>query len=207
MGRQRGRARQTRQTKTTVLVVTNGEKTERQYLNGLKNRAHEVPNRDFTVQVKCIPGEPVEVLRKLQSCHSDVEDYDEVWLVFDVDDKPHEGFLREFARAHRGKKKGLFRPVFSNPCFEVWLAAHYGPLKRYQNRGEAQRHFGELTGRSASAKELPQDFPWERLGEACTAASSPPCSEGSIGELGSAPSTAMPVLVQRLRLAGESGAD
>ncbi len=58
------RRRPTRKTKRTILIVTNGEKTEPQYLNGLKRH---LDVRHATVKVRRISGSPQTLIQKLQS--------------------------------------------------------------------------------------------------------------------------------------------
>lgn len=165
------RQTRTQQQRTTVLFVTNGEKTEQQYLSLLKDAVHQKHGKKYSVTVKLIEGGPSTVLGKLTNPLGDASGYDQVWLVVDKDDFTLEKFLAEcreedVARQKqnaRNEKKGqnqagterLFRAVVSNPCFEVWLAAYYGKIRHYQHQEEAKRHYEKSAGLAKGAKDLP----------------------------------------------------
>jgi len=91
--------------------------------------------------------------------------------------------------------------VVSVPCFEVWLNAHYAPVKNYQNQADAQTHYRELTGLSSKdAKMLPDDFPWDRGAQAAARCHLPTDSLPETDTQGPCPSTTMPHLLRSLGL-------
>lgn len=165
------RQTRTQQQRTTVLFVTNGEKTEQQYLSLLKDAVHQKHGKKYSVTVKLIEGDPNKVLSKLTNPLGDASDYDQVWLFADKDTFPLEKFLATCRREDnarqkqnaRNKKKGqaqagserLFMAVISNPCFEVWLAAHYAKIRRYQYQDDAKRHYEKLAVLPKDTKDLP----------------------------------------------------
>lgn len=167
------RQTKTQQQRITVLFVTNGEKTEQQYLSLLKGAIHEKHGKKYNVKVRHIEGAPENLLNKLTSPLGDASAYDQVWLVVDKDDFPLESFLadcrkedKERKRQNNKKKKGqaqagqdrLFKAVVSNPCFEVWLVAFFEKISRYQNRDEVKRDYEKRAGLPKNTKDLPDSI-------------------------------------------------
>ena len=159
MGRDLRRGRRKRKQRTTILLATNGGKTEKTYLGMLKDR---VP-RDSGLSIKTSwqdGKEPETILKALQHprARHELNEYDEVWIVVDHDGTDRRPFLAACRRITQSKVFG----VVSVPCFEVWLNAHYGRIRNYQNQEDAQRHYLELTGLpSKEGKSLPDDFPFD----------------------------------------------
>lgn len=173
------RQTKTQQQRVTVLFVTNGEKTEQQYLSLLKDAIHQKHGKKYSVTVKLLEGDPGKMLGKITNPQGDASNYDQVWLVVDKDDFSLEKFLADCRTEDkerqkqntRKKKKGqaqagqdrLFKAVVSNPCFEVWLAAFFGKISRYQNRDEAKRHYEKRAGLPKDTKDLPASIHLDNL--------------------------------------------
>ncbi len=156
MGRRRDSRRQER---TTVLIVTNGTRTEMAYLKEIKRLARFRP---ISITIQPVPGDPQTVLRKLKTPAVDASAYDEVWVVVDEDGVDRSEFARQVAKTGpKVKGVALWRAVVSRPCFEVWLVAHYEQVHRYQGQDEAQRHFDKVASERQTPKHLPNDFPFE----------------------------------------------
>jgi len=180
----------------TVLLVTNGRITENAYLQQLCRRV----DRDrVSAKVKVINGDPLTVVKELSGPRSDLSDYREVWIVVDHDGRDCHDFLAKC----RGlsSKRTVVHGVVSVPCFEVWLNAHYAPVKNYQNQADAQTHYRELTGLSSKdAKMLPDDFPWDEVAQAVVRCHLPTDSLPETDTQGPCPSTTMPHLLRSLGL-------
>lgn len=161
LGRRGARRPARRQTKRAILLVTNGRVTERQYLNEVAQRANTSTQR---VKVQVIDKEPVTMLKELRSPKGDVSGYDEIWLVIDADGHDRSSIIR--ACRKRSTKHQRWDCVVSRPCFEVWLVAHYEPVRNYSDQRDAQRHLAELTGRRVDDKRLPTGFPFDDMGHA-----------------------------------------
>lgn len=192
------RRRILRHPKTSVLVVTNGERTESSYLDLLKREARA--RDDLAVAVKTIPGDPKTVLKKLSSPHGDVSAYDEVWVVVDEDCADRSDFVAECSK---GTRKDRWFAVVSRPCFEVWLIAHYERVRNYQDQNEAQDHFEKLASMRKTKKHLPADFPFEKhqfADEHCQLVGT---QRVGPGELPPSPGTGMGHLVKRLLSSGD----
>ena len=101
-----------------VLVVCEGEKTEPFYF-----RSFRVPGLD--VQVVGEGGDALSVvalaLTYLSGRRRSERDFDEIWCVFDRDETPDDRFHLAFEKASRN---GI-RPVYSDPCFELWYLLHF----------------------------------------------------------------------------------
>ena len=192
----RRKRRSQRAERRTVFLVTNGEVTESAYLQNLRRR---VDRERVSVNVKVIKGDPLTVVRQLGGSHSDLSEYREVWVVVDHDGQDRHDFLAACRRL--SSKRTVVHGVVSVPCFEVWLNAHYAPVKNYQNQADAQTHYRELTGLSSKdAKMLPDDFPWGRGAQAAARCHLPTDSLPEADTQGPCPSTTMPHLLRSLGL-------
>ncbi|QDU97818.1 RloB family protein [Lignipirellula cremea] len=124
--------------KPRILVLSEGEVTEVQYLNGFAE-ACENPR----VDVETIPaaGVPRTIVKECKRRKREAEDearrkeddnlrYDEVWAVFDIDEHPHIPDAMQMAEAND------IRLAISSPCIELWLYLHLrsqpGPQDRHQ---------------------------------------------------------------------------
>lgn len=192
----RRKPRSQRAERRTVFLVTNGEVTESAYLQKLSRR---VDRERVSVNVKVIKGDPRTVVRQLGGSHSDLSEYREVWVVVDHDGQDRHDFLAACRKL--SSKRTVVHGVVSVPCFEVWLNAHYAPVKNYQNQADAQTHYRELTGLSSKdAKMLPDDFPWGRGAQAAARCYLPTDSLPEADTQGPCPSTTMPHLLRSLGL-------
>ena len=196
MGKNLRRERRKRTQRTTILLVTNGGKTEKTYLGMLKDR---VPRGSgLSIKTSWHDGkEPKTILKNLLRPRTRLAEYDEVWIVVDHDGTDRTQFLAECQKITRPKVIG----VVSVPCFEVWLNAHYGPVRNYQSQEDAQRHYLELTGLPAKErKSLPTDFPFDSFTRACPSSRLPGIALPETNTQGPCPSTTMPHLLKRLGL-------
>ena len=194
----RAKSTKKRSTKTTVLVVTNGEVTELRYLEWLRDKVNG-PHEKYSVTVKDISGDPLRVLSKVPT-----KNYDQVWLVVDRDDHSPEkmqGFIKDCQSRN-------ITAVVSVPCFEVWLNAHYARVKNYQDQKEAQRHYHQLSEVSEKdEKTIPQDFPYDNYEQACANAHlAGKYKNPRPNVLAKSPATSMPFLLSALGLIEESKA-
>lgn len=202
------RSTRTQQQKITVLLVTNGEKTEQKYLDLLKDAILKKHGKTYSVKVDFLAGAPVNLPNKLTKPTGDASAYDQVWLFVDKDNFPLAKFITDCRKEdkkrekenNKGKKKGklqpgherVFRAVVSNPCFEVWLAAFFGKVSRYHNQNDAQRHYESLAGLSSGTKDLPASIDLSKLAEQCDQAKLPNTDHIELSSEGASPGTAIP---------------
>lgn len=139
-------ARNSRHTKakpkrTVFYVAMEGSVTERKYFDALI-RKHNLRNVRLLKKRKT-RSSPLDVVKRLeqqmrtnQGDHGNFLD-ERYWAVFDTDRRPTE-LLRSMA-SRAGKKKICLAP--SNPCFELWLIFHFGPLTQMRGlQGGATTH-------------------------------------------------------------------
>jgi hypothetical protein len=134
--RRKGRRPAFRDPKPTILVVTEGEVTEPEYLKGFRDKCR---NPRVTIEVAKEHGVPMTLVRIAKQYKEEAEAgaarekddnlaYDSVWCVFDIDDHPAVGEAKEMARAN-----GI-RLAISNPCIELWLLLHFRDNPGQQDR-------------------------------------------------------------------------
>ena len=118
-----------------MIVVTEGEKTEPQYINEFL-RIHRRPN----IRVEGTGFDPQGVVEKAielkRSLGRGTRAY--VWAVFDRDEH-----LR-FEEALQLAQRNDIRVAVSNPCFELWAVFHYQDYAAHIERHECQRLLAQL---------------------------------------------------------------
>jgi len=119
------RRAKTRPVKRTVLIVGEGLETEPNYFREL--RRESVVSERFTVAVKKGHGRSPEAvaeeaIKYKRQAENRGEYYDEVWCVLDVEGLGSRASL-ESAIIMAGQNS--IKLCLSNPCFEVWLLAHF----------------------------------------------------------------------------------
>ncbi|WFE38824.1 RloB family protein [Micromonospora sp. WMMD998] len=114
----------TREQRRTVLAVTNGESTERAYLEGLR-RERWLAHRLVVAVEK---GSPIDAVRGAARRRDD-NDFDQAYVVCDVDHFPP-------AESEREARRHDVTLLWSNPCFEVWLILHLDTCTRHLENAE-----------------------------------------------------------------------
>lgn len=99
----------------TVLIITNGRQTEKNYFNSITNSYKSM----FTIKVVYKNAQPDELVSYAISLDANL--YNQIWCVFDIDDTYAEGHLLV---ALQSAKKNNIHIAFSNEAFEVWLLYH-----------------------------------------------------------------------------------
>lgn len=185
--RQFNTRRPRREVRSRVLVVTEGEKTEVQYLEGLVQFLRSNGAAVRGVRSRGIGKDPERVLQAaIDLNRQDPEGYDETWVVVDVDD--HSTLESALTRARR-----LGIPVVvSNPCFEIWLIWHYESCEATQVRKDVVHRLKKY---GHSDKQIPNSFPYHAGAEAIRRAG----RLVGAGEVGPNPSSAMPHLLAALQ--------
>lgn len=185
-----GRNRPRRKARDRILVVTEGIKTEVQYVQGLiqhlKSSGVDVKSAD----TKGIGRDPLSVLMEAERLrHEDGDGYDSTWVIVDVDEHTT---LPECLR--EGKARDI-QVVVSNPCFEVWLLWHFQDMTKFCTNGDLRR---ELRRHDHDGKSIGPRFPFADYVEAERRATAGKRAV-SVGIKGSNPSSAMPDLLSRIR--------
>jgi hypothetical protein len=134
--RQQGRRSAFRDPKPTILVVSEGDVTEPEYIRGLQRACR---NSRVTIEVAKEHGVPMTLVRIAKQYKEEADAraarekdenlaYDSVWCMFDRDDHPAIGEAKEMARDNS------IRLAISNPCIELWLFLHFGDNPGMQSR-------------------------------------------------------------------------
>jgi hypothetical protein len=134
--RRQGRRPPFRTPKPTILVVTEGEVTEPEYLGALLRACR---NPRVTIKVAKEHGVPKTVVAVAKQYKDEAEAsakrerdenlaYDSVWCVFDIDEHPAVGEAKEMARDND------ICLAVSNPCIELWLLLHFSESPGMQHR-------------------------------------------------------------------------
>lgn len=128
-----------------VLIVTEGEKTEPNYLNELIKK-HNLSSVNIVVDGEC-GSDCMSIYRharkRFDALRASDERFDRVYCVFDRD--THANYSGALNTIQRAEPPGIFHAINSVPCFEYWLLLHY----RF------------TTKQFADYKDVKKDFPRE----------------------------------------------
>ncbi|HLF87980.1 MAG TPA: RloB family protein [Anaerolineales bacterium] len=113
-----------------IIIASEGTHTEKKYFEDLAV-SYAIPNLHVEVLDRLDSGsDPESVLKALDKFRSQYSlrlNYDELWLVIDVDRWPIKK-LSEVSSLCAQKNYGY---AVSNPCFELWLLLHLKALDEY----------------------------------------------------------------------------
>jgi hypothetical protein len=124
-----------------ILIVTEGDVTEPQYLKGFAEASKNARVRIEVVGGVGVPRTIVESAKERKKAAAirarrEKDDnlcYDEVWCVFDIDQHPNIPDAIQMARDN-----GIELAI-SNPCIELWLWLHFADQPGMQHRHALQR--------------------------------------------------------------------
>lgn len=109
----------------SFLIVSEGEKTEPLYFDGLAKYINEKFGKSINVEKPLITtqGEGKNTVSLVQATERIVSRapirYSQVWIVFDKDDFP------DFDKAIELANKNDFKVAWSNQSFEYWIFLHF----------------------------------------------------------------------------------
>lgn len=129
-----------REVKPVILVVTEGENTEPQYIEGLANYQK---NPRVKVEVSGGEGTPKTLVQRAKELKLKNEQeskrqkntllkFDEIWCVFDIDEHPY------IPDAVKMACDNNFKLAISNPCIEIWLWLHFADSPGARHRHDLQ---------------------------------------------------------------------
>lgn len=133
-----------RQEFKTIVVFTEGQSSEPDYINALKSVPKIADNYALSVEIHPEHGVPLTLVRSAVARKRDSE-IDECWCIFDVEWPKNHPNLHEAVSLARDHEVRL---AISNPCFEVWLILHLKQTGRWCNTATAERDSRTLDGRS-----------------------------------------------------------
>lgn len=131
------------------LIVTDAEKTERNYFEGIKNSIPEELKNDL--QIKIFSNRPLtKIIDFAAEERNKDERFRDVWLVFDRDE------VKNFDNLIEEAKNSKMNVGWSNPCFEIWLMAYFKNLENIDNSQSCcssfEKIYIEKTGKSSYKK-------------------------------------------------------
>jgi len=107
-----------------ALIVCEGEKTEPEYLKGLRKALDLNP-----ANVKIVSAEgndPVSIVREaIQTYSRNAGEFDRVFCVFDRDGHANYQQARNMVANSRFGRNLVLTAITSVPCFEIWILLHY----------------------------------------------------------------------------------
>lgn len=109
------RTQKQRKIRDTILIVTNGKRTEKLYFDNLTDSFSSM----FKIKVEYKNEQPDKLVEYAKNLDSNL--YNQIWCVFDIDDTLQEGHL---LLAIADAKKHNINIAYSNEAFEVWLLCH-----------------------------------------------------------------------------------
>ena len=144
-GEPRRRTITTAASRRSILVFTEGQRTEPVYLT----HWHRMHRENVIVTIDDFHASPMQLVEEAVAKRAiDLRAakrgqgaaYDEYWCVFDVDEHPH------LDRALRLAEASGISVALSNPCIELWFLLHFEDQWTEMHRHAAQRRSSELLG-------------------------------------------------------------
>ena len=132
------------------LIITDTEKTEKNYFEGIKNI---IPgNLKNDLQIKIYSN---KALSKIIDFAAEERNKDErfrdIWLVFDRDE------VKNFDKLIEEAKENKMNVGWSNPCFEIWLMSYFQLSKNIEESQKCcetfEKIFKENTGKKYKKSE------------------------------------------------------
>ena len=119
-----------------IRVLTEGEKTEPQYIEILRreyrNTTIKIKREDTGLSAKSLLRRAQEYKRRNNRRNPD---FDEIWIIFDVDANP----VRTINQVIQEARDSDIKIAISNPCLELWLVLHCQDQTGYIEREQIQR--------------------------------------------------------------------
>lgn len=120
MARKHPRKTKVRKQRKLLVIVCEGEKTERMYFErykkGRPSLSIEMPNTNYTDPINLVKF----ALTQIEKYGIDRKNGDDIWCVFDCDNNPNPNILAACNNA--GEKVKI---CLSNPSFELWYLLHF----------------------------------------------------------------------------------
>ena len=124
----------TREQRRSILIVTNGNRTEVDYFEALRQENWVTAGK---VKPKFEHGDPATIVLRAATIR-DEGDYDEAWAVCDVDEF-------DVKSAIASATANDVRLALSAPCFEVWLILHLSErCPGFNDAAQAGSHLKKL---------------------------------------------------------------
>lgn len=131
------------------LIVTDAEKTEKNYFEGIKSTIPEILKNDL--QIKIFSNKSLaKIIDFAAEERNKDERFRDVWLIFDRDE------VKNFDTLIEEEKNSKMNVGWSNPCFEIWLMAYLKNLENISNSqfccSRFEKIYTERTGKNSYEK-------------------------------------------------------
>ncbi|MEX6476308.1 RloB family protein [Fusobacterium animalis] len=100
------------------LIVTDAEKTEKNYFEGIKASIPENLKNDLQIKIYSNKALSKIIDFAVEQRNKD-ERFRDIWLVFDRDE------VKNFDKLIEEAKEAKMNIGWSNPCFEIWLMSYF----------------------------------------------------------------------------------
>lgn len=150
-----------RKPKKTILIVCEGEKTERYYLDGLKRE--ETIRKAFAITI--VPGKGGSrrqiIERAINKKNERRKEIDAVLCVFDTESLENPQVREDLEAARQEARHNGITLYLSNPSIEVWFLAHF--KRTSQSFKDSKAVIAELDKKWGPAFKQPYDKSDERM--------------------------------------------
>lgn len=104
------------------IILTDAEKTECNYINGLKeNLSEELRDK---IEIKVINKiRPQNIVNRAVEEKNKKNNFSNVWIIIDRDE------VAKFDELLNNARKNDIKVAWSNPCIELWFSAYFGDMK------------------------------------------------------------------------------
>ena len=127
------------------LIVTDAEKTEKNYFEGIKNIIPDSLKNDL--QIKIYSNKPLaKIIDFAAEQRNKDERFRDIWLVFDRDE------VKNFDKLIEDAKESKMNVGWSNPCFEIWLMSYFQNPKNIDDSQKCCETFEKIFMENTSKK-------------------------------------------------------
>ncbi len=132
------------------LIVTDAEKTEKNYFEGIKASISDNLKNDL--QIKIYSNKALsKIIDFAAEQRNKDERFRDIWLVFDRDE------VKNFDKLIEEAKEAKMNVGWSNPCFETWLMSYFQLPKNIEESQKCcetfEKIFKENTGKKYKKSE------------------------------------------------------
>lgn len=118
------------------LIVTDTKETEKNYFEGLRESLNDEAKENIVIKV--INTSTSNLIRMTKEFSSKQPQFNEPWIVFDRDR------VVRFDDIIKEAIQGGINVGWSNPCFEIWLAAYFGLMPNWSTSMECCNSFKKM---------------------------------------------------------------
>ena len=127
------------------LIITDAEKTEKNYFEGIKDSIPDSLKNDL--QIKIYSNKALsKIIDFAAEQRNKDERFRDIWLVFDRDE------VKNFNELIEKAKKAKMNVGWSNPCFEIWLMSYFKNLENIDDSQKCCESFEKIFKENTNKK-------------------------------------------------------